>query len=148
MNNQLTGCLPYEIGLLKEAVVFDIGSNRLTGPLPLALGCLEKAEQLNFAGNLLYGMVPEIVCKLGNLVNLSLSDNYFTGVGPICGELVEKGVVDVRNNCIVGLPFQRSVVECAKFFAHPKMICPNVWSYAYIPCNPPFASSSSINPRP
>ncbi|XP_021678741.2 uncharacterized protein At4g06744 [Hevea brasiliensis] len=143
LNNQLTGCLPYEIGLLKEAIVFDAGNNQLTGPLPLSLACLEKVEQLNFAGNLLFGMVPELVCELENLVNLSLSDNYFTTVGPLCRILIEKGLLDVRNNCIPDLPFQRSVVECANFFAQPKF-CPRMWSYTYIPCKTPFISGSMI----
>ncbi|KAH7567460.1 hypothetical protein JRO89_XS07G0076600 [Xanthoceras sorbifolium] len=135
LNNQLTGCLPYEIGFLREARVVDVGSNLLTGPLPFSLACLEKAEQLSFANNLLFGMVPEVVCELGNLVNFSLSGNYFTNVGPLCRFLIRKGVLDVRNNCIPGLPFQRSVIECAKFYAHPRL-CPHMWSYAYIPCMP------------
>ncbi|KAG6591394.1 hypothetical protein SDJN03_13740, partial [Cucurbita argyrosperma subsp. sororia] len=67
LNNSLSGCLPYELGSLDEAIVFDAGSNRLTGPLPFSLGCLKNVEQLNFAGNLLYGMVPEVICALGNL---------------------------------------------------------------------------------
>ncbi|EEF52361.1 uncharacterized protein At4g06744-like [Ricinus communis] len=148
LNNQLTGCLPYEIGLLKEAVVFDAGNNRLTGSLPLSLACLQKVEQLNFAGNLLFGMVPELVCKMENLVNLSLSDNYFTTVGPWCRILIAKGVLDVRNNCIPDLPFQRSIMECANFFAHPRF-CPHMWSYTYIPCKPPFSSMiPKIAPSP
>ncbi|KAK2660235.1 hypothetical protein Ddye_006768 [Dipteronia dyeriana] len=135
LNNQLTGCLPYEIGYLGEARVLDFGNNQLTGPLPLSLACLEKVEQLNFANNLLTGMVPEMVCELGNLVNFSLSGNYFTLVGPLCRFLIHKGVLDVRNNCIPGLPFQRSVMECAQFFARPRL-CPHMWSYVYIPCKP------------
>ena len=76
MNNKLSGCLPYAIGLLKEATVFDAGFNRISGPIPLSFACLKKIEQLNLAGNLLYGGVPDLVCRLakfGNLANLSLS---------------------------------------------------------------------------
>ncbi|CAK7347500.1 unnamed protein product [Dovyalis caffra] len=142
LNNQLTGCLPYEVGLLKEAIVFDAGNNKLTGPLPIALSCLEKVEQLNFAGNQLFGMVPEMVCELKNLMNFSLSNNYFTAAGPLCRILIEKGVLDVTNNCIPDLPFQRSVVECSDFFAHPKS-CPQMWSYTFIPCKS-FGSGSMI----
>jgi hypothetical protein len=133
LNNMLTGCLPYELGLLKEAVVFDAGNNQLTGPMPFSLGCLENVEILNFAGNLLYGAVPEVVCALGNLANLSLSDNYFTRVGPICRSLIMNGVLDVRNNCILGLPFQRSLMECVGFFAQPRF-CPYKRTYSFIPC--------------
>lgn len=135
LNNQLTGCLPYEIGYLTEAKVVDFGGNRLTGVLPLSLICLEKLEELNFADNLLYGVVPELLCALGNLVNVTLSGNYFTHVGPLCRLLIHKGVVNVRNNCIGGLPFQRSVIECAKFFIRPKG-CHRIWHYGYIPCLP------------
>lgn len=144
LNNQLTGCLPYEIGLIKETIVFDIGNNRLTGPLPVSLACLDKVEQLNFAGNLLHGMVPEVVCQLEYLANFSLSNNYFTNVGPICRSLIERGVLDVRNNCIPGLPYQRSVAECAAFFAYPRF-CPYLWSYTYIPCMLPGSTSSSAS---
>ncbi|KAH6823496.1 Leucine-rich repeat family protein [Perilla frutescens var. hirtella] len=123
LNNLLSGCLPYELGLLKDAVVFDAGNNNLTGPLPFSLGCLEKLEVLNFAGNMLYGQVPEPLCRLGNLRNLSLSDNYFTGAGPTCMRLIESGVLDMRKNCIPGEAMQRSAAECAAFMAVPKY-CP------------------------
>ncbi|KAB2619422.1 hypothetical protein D8674_015291 [Pyrus ussuriensis x Pyrus communis] len=137
LNNQLTGCLPYEIGLLKQAVVLDFGNNQLTGPLPFSLACLENVEQLNFAGNLLHGMVPEVLChELQSLANFSLSDNYFTNVGPICRSLIGKGVLDVTNNCVPDLLFQRPVEECADFFAHPRF-CPFMWTYTYIPCKLP-----------
>ncbi|KAL0392073.1 UNVERIFIED_CONTAM: hypothetical protein Sradi_2430100 [Sesamum radiatum] len=106
LDNMLSGCLPYELGLLKEAVVFDAGNNNLTGPLPFSLGCLEKLEVLNFAGNLLYGSVPDVLCGLKNLMNLSLSDNYLTQAGPSCMRLIKNGVLDVRKNCIPGSHFR------------------------------------------
>ncbi|XP_059636574.1 uncharacterized protein At4g06744-like [Cornus florida] len=140
LNNFLSGCLPYEMGSLKEAIVFDAGNNRLTGPLPFSLGCLENLEVLNFANNLFYGMVPEVVCALENLANLSLSGNYFTVAGPICRSLITKGVLDVRNNCIPDLPFQRPVQECVAFFARPRY-CPYMDTYTYIPCWLPYFSS-------
>ncbi|XP_022977035.1 uncharacterized protein At4g06744-like [Cucurbita maxima] len=147
LNNSLSGCLPYELGSLDEAIVFDAGSNRLTGPLPFSLGCLKNVEQLNFAGNLLYGMVPEVICALGNLVNLSLSDNYFTVVGPLCRILIGRGILNIRNNCIPDLPFQRPIVECAKFLAFPR-ICPRMWSYTFMPCMlPPFNPPISFIPK-
>ncbi|KAK6939643.1 hypothetical protein RJ641_029174 [Dillenia turbinata] len=136
LNNMLSGCLPYEIGFLKEARVFDVGNNRLTGPLPFSLGCLVVVEQLNIAGNQFYGMVPEIVCQLGNLVNLSLSDNYFIHVGPVCRRLIWRGVLDIRRNCVPDLPYQRSVAECSAFFSHLP-ICPYGATYSFIPCTPP-----------
>ncbi|KAF6143962.1 hypothetical protein GIB67_017570 [Kingdonia uniflora] len=139
LNNQLSGCLPYEIGYLKELVVFDVGQNRLTGQIPCSFGCLQKIEQLNLAGNMLYGMVPEVICELGNLANLSLSGNYFTQVGPICWGLIQSGVLDLRKNCVPGLPYQRSIMECAMFFAHRHKFCGYALPYSYIPCELPHA---------
>ncbi|XP_010263447.1 PREDICTED: uncharacterized protein At4g06744-like [Nelumbo nucifera] len=149
LNNQLSGCLPYEIGLLRSATVFDAGNNLLTGPIPCSFGCLEKMELLNLAGNQLYGQIPEAVCALRNLVNLSLSDNYFTSVGPTCRNLIKNGVLNVNNNCIHGLPNQRSVGECSAF--HPGSCpYPPSYSFSFIPCelpqSPPPRSIHSSKP--
>ncbi|XP_021887284.1 uncharacterized protein At4g06744-like [Carica papaya] len=133
LNNQLSGCLPYEIGFLVNSTVFDAGRNFLTGPIPLSFGCLQKMEILNFAGNMLYGAVPEIVCKLPNLRNLSLSENFFTQVGPECRKLINKKVLDVRKNCILGIPDQKSPYECAVFFSK-RQLCENPESMKWIPC--------------
>ncbi|XP_031281213.1 uncharacterized protein At4g06744-like [Pistacia vera] len=142
LNNWLSGCLPYELGFLKELKVFDASNNHLTGPLPISLGCLEKLEQLNLSRNLLYGKVPEVLCALGNLVKLSLSNNYFTKVGTLCGKLIESGVLEVKNNCIRDLPDQRSKVECIMFFSDTRS-CPRPSTFDIIPCN---VTPTSNNP--
>ncbi|XP_042011233.1 uncharacterized protein At4g06744-like [Salvia splendens] len=147
LNNLLSGCLPYELGLLKDAVVFDAGGNDLTGPLPFSLGCLEKLEVLNLAGNKLYGQVPEPLCLLGNLRNVSLSGNYFMGAAPACMRLIAAGVMDVRGNCIPGQPLQRPVADCAAFMARPKY-CPYSDTYSKIPCWIPQYDSSALAPSP
>ncbi|XP_039035045.1 uncharacterized protein At4g06744-like [Hibiscus syriacus] len=134
LSNKLSGCLPYELGFLKELKVFDVERNLLTGPLPCSLSCLEKIELLNFANNLLYWEVPEELCSLTNLVNLSLSDNFFTKVGPICRKLIKSGVLDVRQNCIPGFPDQKSLHECAEFYLKYIKLCPYPSSYKIIPC--------------
>ncbi|TKY59052.1 hypothetical protein E2542_SST16128 [Spatholobus suberectus] len=134
LNNLLTGCLPYEIGFLGNVTLFDAGGNLLTGPIPWSFGCLKKVEQLNLARNFLYGQVPEVVCALGNLANLSLSYNYFTRVGPLCKKLIQRGVLDVRKNCIFGLPDQRSVKECMAFFLIPRSCSLPASSFNIMPC--------------
>ncbi|XWS62935.1 hypothetical protein CRYUN_Cryun06bG0053500 [Craigia yunnanensis] len=133
LNNQLKGCLPYEIGNLSQATVFDVGSNKLTGPIPYSFGCLKKIELLNLANNEFYGEVPEIVCQLYKLENFSLSNNYFTWVGPACRNLILKKKLDVRNNCILDLPSQRSKAECAAFFLR-KQSCERKESFKWVPC--------------
>ncbi|XWS68059.1 hypothetical protein CRYUN_Cryun04dG0057900 [Craigia yunnanensis] len=133
LNNQLKGCLPYEIGNLSQATVFDVGSNKLTGPIPYSFGCLKKIELLNLANNEFFGEVPEIVCQLSKLENFSLSNNYFTQVGPACRNLILKKKLDVRNNCILDLPSQRSKAECANFFSR-KQCCERKESFKWVPC--------------
>ncbi|PIA56578.1 hypothetical protein AQUCO_00700728v1 [Aquilegia coerulea] len=142
LNNQLSGCLPYEIGYLEGLTLFDVGNNQLTGPLPCSFACLDKIEQLNLAGNFFYGPVPEVVCALGKLENLSLSGNYFTQVGPICRDLINRGVLDLKNNCVLDLPFQRSPMDCAMFFSRPRW-CPFLQSYNFIPCKPSHSPHAS-----
>ncbi|KAE9607291.1 hypothetical protein Lal_00026318 [Lupinus albus] len=136
LGNKFEGCLPYEIGYLKKATVFDVSKNYLTGPIPLSFGCLKNIQYLNLAYNKFYGPVPEILCQLPSLCNngnLSLSDNYFTEVGPECRKLIKSNVLDVKNNCIPGLPNQRSYEECYKFSCNIKP-CPNEKYLSYIPC--------------
>lgn len=144
LNNLITGCIPYELGFLRNATVFDAGNNQLSGPLPCSLGCLDKIEQLNFAGNFLYGQVPEVLCELGNLANLSLSNNYFTRAGIACRKLIKKGVLDIRKNCIHDLADQRSMKECASFFLQP-ISCPES-TLTKIPCKAPPKSKRKSAP--
>ncbi|XP_047077474.1 uncharacterized protein At4g06744-like [Lolium rigidum] len=127
LNNQLSGCLPHELGMLTKTSVIDAGMNQLTGPIPSSFSCLSSVEQLNLAGNRLYGQVPDALCNLagpaGRLANLTLSSNYFTSVGPACSALIKDGVLDVKRNCIPGFANQRAPAECASFLSQPKT-CP------------------------
>ncbi|KAL6651595.1 hypothetical protein ACP70R_010520 [Stipagrostis hirtigluma subsp. patula] len=155
LNNRLSGCLPYEIGLVEGLAVWDAGDNELTGPIPLSFGCLADAEEINLAGNQLYGHVPDVLCllaKTGKLTNLSLSSNFFHSVGHHCMELVRSRVLDVRRNCILGFPDQRPAFECALFYADPtKLHCPFV---PHIPCDlpgfgpPPATAAAAHGHRP
>ncbi|KAI4980553.1 hypothetical protein ZWY2020_021038 [Hordeum vulgare] len=128
LNNQLSGCLPNELGMLTKTAVIDAGMNQLTGPIPSSFSCLSSVEQLNLAGNRLYGQVPDALCKLagpaGRLANLTLSGNYFTSVGPACSALIKDGVLDAKHNCIPGFANQRGPAECASFLSQPKT-CPS-----------------------
>ncbi|XP_048432238.1 uncharacterized protein At4g06744-like [Pyrus x bretschneideri] len=141
LGNKLSGCLPYEIGYLNQATVFDASSNVLTGPIPASFACLAKIEYLNLAKNQFYGPVPEMVCKLSTLGNFSLADNYFTAIGPECQKLVDRKTLDVSKNCILGQPNQRTKMKCATFFSKPRK-CPNEKEMTYIPCKRPYSGSN------
>ncbi|KAG8065105.1 hypothetical protein GUJ93_ZPchr0004g39097 [Zizania palustris] len=141
LNNKLSGCLPYELGLLAKATVIDAGTNQLTGPIPASFACLHKVEQLNLANNLLYGEVPDALCKLasswsGSLKNLTLSDNYITSLGSCCWDLIKQGKLNVDHNCIPWAPNQRSHEECVSFFHRTNTAaCP---VNTYVPCHPKY----------
>ncbi|WCJ17746.1 Leucine-rich repeat (LRR) family protein [Euphorbia peplus] len=133
LNNSFSGCLPYEIGFLKTATLFDASCNKLTGPIPHSFACLAKMKILNLAKNKFFGSIPETLCMLPKLQNLTLSSNYFTQVGPECMKLVANKILDVRNNCILGLPNQREPKACKDFFSK-KIQCPNEKSLTIVPC--------------
>ncbi|XP_044955536.1 uncharacterized protein At4g06744-like [Hordeum vulgare subsp. vulgare] len=147
LNNQLSGCLPNELGMLTKTTVIDAGMNQITGPIPSSFSCLGSVEQLNLAGNRLYGQVPDALCKLswpaGRLANLTLSGNYFTSVGPACAALVKNGVLDVKHNCIPGFANQRGPAECASFLSQPKT-CPS--ASARVACPAADAQSNAAAP--
>ncbi|GAA0160815.1 hypothetical protein LIER_17281 [Lithospermum erythrorhizon] len=131
LNNQLSGCLPSEIGLLKKTEIFDASLNQLTGPIPSSFGCLKSMEQLNFASNHLYGAVPEELCSIKSLHNLTLKSNYFTQVGPQCRVLIDNRILDLSMNCIIDLENQRKPSDCTAFFLKHPRDCP---AQLHIPC--------------
>lgn len=148
LNNQLSGCLPQELGELINAAVIDAGMNQLTGPIPSSFSCLTSVEQLNLGGNRLYGEIPDALCKLaagpaGRLANLTLSSNYFTSVAPSCLSLIKDGVLNVKNNCIPGFANQRRPAECASFHSQPKT-CPAA-SATHVAC-PAAAANAAAAP--
>nr|KYP45094.1 Uncharacterized protein At4g06744 family [Cajanus cajan] len=150
LGNHFEGCLPYQIGYLKKATVFDVSINLLTGPIPHSFGCLESIRYLNLEQNQFYGEVPEMVCQLPGLRNkgnFSLSYNYFTQVGPACRTLIKNNVLDVSYNCILGLPNQRPHGECTHFFSQLKP-CPNPKYLHYVPCKGYYPQIYTTTPSP
>lgn len=131
-----------EIGYLNQATLFDVSSNELTGPIPQSFACLAKMELLNLANNQFYGAVPESVCQLPNLGRFTLAKNYFTQVGPACRKLIRRGILDIKVNCILDLPNQRTQADCANFFSKPRT-CPNERSLTIIPCKTRSSSTTS-----
>ncbi|KAI8028220.1 Leucine-rich repeat extensin-like protein 2 [Camellia lanceoleosa] len=69
LNDNLTGCLPPEIGFLNKLTVFDVSFNHLQGPLPSTVGHMRSLEQLDVAHNSLTGLIPATVCQLPRLHN-------------------------------------------------------------------------------
>lgn len=64
----------------------------------------------------------------------------------MCKKLIEKGVLDVSQNCIPGLPDQRLPSECGQFLSKPKH-CPLLTSTSNIPCTKRYLNSMKNNAK-
>ncbi|KAI3925839.1 hypothetical protein MKX01_034057 [Papaver californicum] len=87
LNDNLTGCIPPEVGLLKEVTVFDVSFNNLQGSLPASISQMKSVEHRDVAHNKLTGFIPASICTLPRLENFIYSFNYFTGEAPQCASL-------------------------------------------------------------
>ena len=99
-----TGSLPPEIGLLAGLEILELSDNRgLTGTIPPEVGNLTNLEILKLVGNALTGEVPPQVGNLVKLNQLDLSNNKLSGeVPPQVGNLVKLNQLDLSNNKLSG----------------------------------------------
>ncbi len=106
-NNNLTGYIPPEIGLLDDLKTFllldsnllggtipteitnlydldylNLASNQLEGNIP-SFGSDHSLRALNLSNNLLTGSIPESIGRLNNLIFLNLKDNDLSGCYPL-----------------------------------------------------------------
>ncbi|KAK7245329.1 hypothetical protein RIF29_40169 [Crotalaria pallida] len=79
--NQFTGPIPGEIGSLKEMTYFSISTNQFSGSLPSEIGNLKKIAKLYLYQNKLSGLIPVEIGDLNEMRELDLSENQF--IGPI-----------------------------------------------------------------
>ena len=80
--NQLTGSIPSELGLLNQLTALHLWANQLTGSLPSELGLLNQLNELYLSRNQLTGSLPSELGLLIQLNELSLYDNDLTGSIP------------------------------------------------------------------
>ena len=67
-NNRLSGRLPSEVGLLRNAKTLNVANNRLSGSVPCELG-LGQATRVDISGNRFQGKLPKQVSALGRSAN-------------------------------------------------------------------------------
>ena len=102
-DNDLTGPIPSELGLLVNLESLRLDANNLTGPIPSALGSLVNLESLSLHGNDLTGPIPSALGSLVNLNSLWLGDNSLTGPIPSAlGSLVNLTNLSLRGNNLTG----------------------------------------------
>ena len=86
-NNNFTGVIPPEIGLLKGLVGLNLSFNRLYGDIPLSICNLTNLLVLDMSSNHLTGTVPGALNNLHFLSQFNVSFNGLEGLVPTTGQL-------------------------------------------------------------
>ena len=80
--NQLSGRIPSEIGLLTGLTNLDLFGNQLTGEIPATIGNLDKVTRLSLWANQLSGSIPAELGDMESLEWVALGINELTGEIP------------------------------------------------------------------
>ena len=103
IENQLTGNIPPEIGIMTNLTGLFLSYNYLRGEIPSEIGNLRNLTELHLGH---YGLQEEIPPEIGNLANLtylSLWDNELTGsIPPEIGNLNNLIFLSISENKING----------------------------------------------
>ncbi|KAJ1277151.1 hypothetical protein BS78_05G272600 [Paspalum vaginatum] len=78
-NNNLSGPIPTQIGMLRSIQRLNLHGNKFTGSIPESTGNLSLLEGLDLSGNKLSSSIPPSVFQLEKLIILDLSYNSLTG---------------------------------------------------------------------
>ena len=103
IENQLTGNIPPEIGILTNLTGLFLSYNYLRGEIPSEIGNLRNLTELHLGHNGLQGEIPPEIGNLANLTYLSLWDNELTGsIPPEIGNLNNLIFLSISENKING----------------------------------------------
>lgn len=81
-SNQLSGQIPYEIGILSNLTWLWLTDNHLNGQIPSSVGKLNSLVSLSLGQNDLTGPIPTEFSELSSIVNISLWGNELSGYLP------------------------------------------------------------------
>ena len=81
-NNDLTGVIPTELGLLSNLSVLGLEFNQLSGTISTELGLMSNLSALYLNSNQLSGTILTELGLLSNLGVLNLGSNQLTGSVP------------------------------------------------------------------
>ncbi|MDE2728366.1 MAG: Ig-like domain-containing protein [Gemmatimonadota bacterium] len=102
-NNELTGSIPSELGRLHRLKHLYLGNNELTGRIPPEIGQLNELEVLSLSGNGLTGTIPAEIGGLPRLKWMWLGGNELTGAIPAAlGQLKNLELLFLSGNMLTG----------------------------------------------
>ena len=102
-NQNLTGSLPDEIGLLVNCTHFDLAENEISGKLPEGLYDMVNLETLYMHQNRISGSMSERFAEMPNLLHVYLGQNQLTGPIPQgLGSGRGRGIRRLSTSCNVG----------------------------------------------
>lgn len=102
-NNQLSGKITEEVGLIMSLEFLDLSENMFSGSIPSKLTGLKNLVSLNLSLNSLDGMVPTGFASLEKLKYLDLHSNAFSiDIMLLLASLGDVEYVDLSSNKFVG----------------------------------------------
>jgi Leucine-rich repeat (LRR) protein len=100
--NNLSGTVPTEIGLLSELEVWGMERGNLTGPIPTEIGRLRKLIFIDLDFNQLSGSLSSELLSLNLLTQLDLNDNQLTGSVEGLGQFPYMEFLQIHRNDFTG----------------------------------------------
>ncbi|GAU47797.1 hypothetical protein TSUD_263280 [Trifolium subterraneum] len=103
-NNNLSGLLPNDIGILLPGVTYlNFSLNSFEGNIPSSIGKMKKLEFLDFSDNHLSGELPkQLAIECNELQYLKLSNNFLKGNIPKFSNWMNMEVLFLNNNNFSG----------------------------------------------
>ncbi|KAK6159470.1 hypothetical protein DH2020_006784 [Rehmannia glutinosa] len=118
-HNGFVGEFPDVLWSMPTLQFLDASVNNFTGILPnVSLIVNASAAVFNISQNLFYGNITSVVSRFSFI---DMSGNYFEGPVPIYA----RGSTSLSGNCLRNLTTQRSVAECASFYAERNLVFDN-----------------------
>jgi hypothetical protein len=88
-DNELTGSIPSELGLLTSLIEVQSSSNELSGSIPSELGELASGtKNIELGNNFLTGSVPSKMMFKNSTINLDIYNNSLSNLTSVYGQVI------------------------------------------------------------
>lgn len=112
-NNNLSGTIPVEIGVLKNLASLTLEQGEISGQIPTSIMHLSKLVVIDLDFQRLTGTIPDGIYSLSNLVELDLNGNQLTGsISTQIGNLSALYFIQLQDNKLTGtLPTELGLLK-------------------------------------